>query len=83
ESLASGQELKAGSLIVMENRERDGSIRGLSVRLRIKGYHPAGNDWYWLQYDRTGKATCEGRGYECLRCHCRGKENDKPGAVPR
>jgi len=83
EALATGRELRPGSLIVMENRWEDGSIRGLSVRLRIKGYHPAGNDWYWLQYDGKGEATREGKGHECLRCHGQEKENDKTSAAQR
>jgi hypothetical protein len=73
ESLSAGEEPKAGSLIVMENRMEDGSIRGLSVRMKIRGYNPAGNDWYWLEYDGEGKALAEGRGHECLACHGRGK----------
>lgn len=81
ESLAAGRELQPGSLIVMENRGPDGSIRGLSVRLKIRGYHDAGSDWYWLEYDAQGKATSGGRGYECLACHGQGKGDDKTGTV--
>lgn len=73
ESIAAGEELKPGSLIVMENRGQDGSVKGLSVRLKIKGYNPAGDDWYWLQYNAEGKAVVEGKGDECLACHGRGK----------
>ncbi|NJD57532.1 MAG: hypothetical protein FIA94_14175 [Nitrospirae bacterium] len=83
ESLATGHELKAGSLIVMENYGLDGDLRGLSVRLKIKDYYPAGNDWYWLQYDGKGEATREGKGHECLRCHAREKGNGETGAAPR
>ena len=69
DSISAGEELKPGSLIVMENREDNGTIQGLSVRLKIKGYNPAGNDWYWLQYNARGEATAEGRGATCLGCH--------------
>ncbi len=83
ESLTAGKELKTGSLIVMENRGLDGGFRGLSVRMKIRGYNSAGDDWYWLQYDEQGEATSRGKGYECLACHDQGKKVDRTGAVPQ
>lgn len=65
-----------GSLIVMENRNPDESLRSLSVRIKIKGYNPEGGDWYWFAFAPDGTAQAEGRAGVCLGCHGKGKADD-------
>ncbi|MHB8772188.1 MAG: cytochrome P460 family protein [Syntrophales bacterium] len=76
DSIVRKEKMAYGSLIVMENRDPDESIRSLSVRIKIKGYNPEGGDWYWFAFAPDGTATAEGRAGACLGCHGKGKADD-------
>jgi hypothetical protein len=64
------------SIIVQENYTSDKRFDALTVMYRIKGYHPAGGDWFWVMYAADGKARGSGKVEVCLRCHEKKKEND-------
>ncbi|MGE5893619.1 MAG: cytochrome P460 family protein [bacterium] len=70
------KEAADGSIIVLENYTADKKFTGLSVMYKIKGYNPAGGDWFWVQYAPDGKAETWGRVKECIDCHGKMKESD-------
>jgi hypothetical protein len=65
-----------GSLIVVENRASNGTLTSLDARIKIKGYHPQGGDWYWFRFSSEGMIQAEGKAASCLACHEQRKEND-------
>lgn len=69
QSLASGEGMAFGSLIVTENYDAGKNLTGLMVKLKIKGYDPPAGDWYWFQYDSGGAVIAEGRVDSCKTCH--------------
>ena len=71
-----------GSLIVMENRTPDGKLTSLDARLKIKGYHPEGGDWYWFRFSPDGAILTEGKAASCLACHGQKRENDYVMTAP-
>ena len=74
-SIESGEGMAFGSLIVTENYDSDKKLIGLMTRLKIKGYDPPG-DWYWFQYDQRGTAIVAGRVDSCRSCHRSQTGND-------
>ncbi|MGE5800444.1 MAG: cytochrome P460 family protein [Syntrophaceae bacterium] len=75
-SLGHKEGMAFGSLIVMENRSDDGKLTSLDARIKIKGYHPAGGDWYWFHFAPDGAISAEGKAASCLACHEQGRGND-------
>jgi len=71
-----------GSLIVLENRAADGRLTSLDARIKIKGYHPEGGDWYWFRFSPDGKAMAEGKAPSCLACHGQARDNDFTMTAP-
>lgn len=43
-----------GSVIILENYRADKSLKTISVMYRTDGFHPQGNDWYWIEYHPDG-----------------------------
>ena len=54
--------LPVGSILIMENYRQDKSLDTISVMYRTPGFNPAGNDWYWVNYNADGSITSEGTG---------------------
>ncbi len=65
-----------GSIIVKENYTADKKLAALTVMYKIKGYNPAGGDWFWAKYGLDGKAVASGKVEACLKCHGEKKGND-------
>ncbi len=70
------EKMAYGSLIVMENRGADNKLRTLTARIKIRGYNPAGGDWYWFDFAPDGTTTTEGKAGACIGCHGMGKADD-------
>ena len=43
---------------------------------KVKGYNPAGGDWFWAKYDPEFNILAEGMVKGCLNCHGSAKAND-------
>jgi hypothetical protein len=82
ESIAKKEKMAFGALIVMENRGADKNLRNLAARIKIKGYNPAGGDWYWFAFAPDGTATAEGRAGACIGCHGKEKTDDYVMGAP-
>ena len=65
-----------GSLIVVENYGPDQKLADISAKIKIKGYHPQADDWYWFRYAPDGKVMAAGKVDFCLDCHRKQKENE-------
>ena len=75
-ALSKKEKMAFGSLIVMENRGRDGKVDNLAVRIKLKGYYPEEGDWYWFSFRSDGTAAEEGRVASCIGCHGKMRDND-------
>jgi hypothetical protein len=64
------------AIILKENYTADGKLSAISVMYKIKGYNPAGGDWFWGQYDPNGNVKAEGKVESCIKCHEKRKDND-------
>ncbi|MGC2063479.1 MAG: cytochrome P460 family protein [Thermodesulfovibrionales bacterium] len=65
-----------GSIIVKENYTADKKFVALSVMYKIKGYNPAGGDWFWAKYAPDGTVEASGKVKACIDCHSKRSDND-------
>lgn len=65
-----------GSIIVKENYTADKNFVALTVMYKLKGYNPAGGDWFWAKYGPEGKVLASGMVEACIKCHSEKKDND-------
>jgi len=65
-----------GSIIVKENYTAAKKFVALTVMYKLKGYNPAGGNWFWAKYGQDGKAIASGKVDACLKCHGEKKDND-------
>ena len=65
-----------GAIIVQENYSADKRFLNLSVMYKIKGYNPAGGDWFWARYGPDGKIVASGKPGACIDCHGKRKDHD-------
>ncbi len=82
ESITKREKMAYGSLIVMENRDREKKLKNLAVRIKIKGYNPEAGDWYWFLFAPDGTVSAEGRVGACIGCHGKMRANDFVMASP-
>jgi hypothetical protein len=69
--------LADGAIIVLENYSpATREFLGLFVMYKVKGYNPGAGDWFWAQYDPSGKPVAAGRVKACIDCHQKAKDND-------
>ena len=64
------------SIIVKENYTQDKKLAAVTVMYKVKGYNPAGGDWFWAKYDPEFNILAEGMVKGCLNCHGSAKTND-------
>jgi len=76
EAAKAGKPMPPGAIIVKENYEDEKTLVSLTPMYRVKGYNPAGGDWYWTKLAPDGKALAEGKLKGCLRCHEAVKSTD-------
>ncbi len=65
-----------GSLIIKEMYTDDKKLNLITVMCKEKGFHPEGNDWYWVKYKPDGEAPLKGKVELCIECHVGVKDND-------
>jgi hypothetical protein len=65
-----------GSMIAKENYTADKKFVALTVMYKIKGYNPAGGDWFWVKYAPEGKVLASGKVDVCIKCHREKSDND-------
>ncbi len=65
-----------GSIIVKENYSADKRLVALTVMYKLKGYNPAGGNWFWAKYAPDGSIVASGKVEACLKCHGEKKAND-------
>jgi len=44
--------------------------------VKVQGYSPETNDWYWAAFSPDGKVLAEGSPGGCLSCHSGLESND-------
>ncbi len=64
------------SIIVKENYTPEKKLAAVTVMYKIKGYDPAGGDWFWAKYDPNFEILAEGKVKGCIACHGTAKDND-------
>ncbi|MBI4826139.1 MAG: cytochrome P460 family protein [Nitrospirae bacterium] len=64
------------SIIVKENYDSNKQLAAVTVMYKVKGYNPAGNDWFWAKYDPKFNILAEGKAEDCIKCHTSAKDND-------
>ena len=65
-----------GAIIVKENYTADKKLSAVSIMYKVRGYNPAGGDWFWGQYDPAGAVKASGKVDSCINCHQKRKDND-------
>ncbi len=68
--------LPDGTIIAKQNYSSDKKYQGLTAMWKVKGYNPAGDDWFWAQYGPDGKVAESGKVAMCMDCHAKNKAND-------
>ncbi len=68
--------VKYGAIQVKENYNRAGKLAAITVMYKVKGYNPKDGDWFWVKYNRKGKARPYGKPNGCIECHGTRARND-------
>ncbi len=64
------------SIVLKENYTPGKKLAAITVMYKVKGYDPAGGDWFWVKYDPDFKVVSEGKVAGCMGCHAEVKGND-------
>jgi hypothetical protein len=65
-----------GALLIKENYTDDKELFLITIMYKVKGFNPAGHDWYWIKYKPDGEARLEGKVDPCINCHIGVAGND-------
>lgn len=65
-----------GTLLIKENYTDDKKLFLITVMYKVKGFNPAGHDWYWIKYKPDGEVRLEGKVDVCINCHLGVAGND-------
>ena len=65
-----------GALLIKENYTDDRKLFLITVMYKVKGFYPAGHDWYWVKFKPGGDARLEGKVDACIDCHVGVAGND-------
>ncbi len=76
QSIKSKAGLPNNSIILKENYNSAKKLGAITVMYKVKGYNPAGGDWFWAKYGPDFKILAEGTVKGCLDCHTNAKDND-------
>lgn len=68
--------VKYGAIQVKENFNRNGKLMAITVMYKVKGYNPGDGDWFWVKYNRKGRARPYGKPNGCIECHGTRARND-------
>ncbi len=65
------------SIIVKENYAPNGELMAVTAMYKVKGYNPAGGDWFWVKYNADlTEIFAEGQPKGCVQCHGTVEGND-------
>ncbi len=76
EAVKAGKPMPPGAIIVKENFKDKTTLAVITPMYKVKGYNPAGGDWYWTKIAADGKILGEGKLKGCIKCHEAVKAND-------
>lgn len=76
EAAKAGKPMPPGAIIVKENFKDKKTLDAITPMYKVKGYNPAGGDWYWTKIAANGKILAEGKLKGCINCHEAVKSND-------
>lgn len=65
-----------GAVVLKETYDSEKNLVHLDVMAKVPGYNPEAGDWFWAEYDGSGKVLVEGRVGMCISCHASFKAND-------
>lgn len=63
-------------VIVKENYTADKELAAYTLMVKVDGYNPDGNDWFWAKYSATGEVQKSGAVQGCIDCHAAQSDND-------
>ena len=70
EAARAGKEMPPGAIILKENYGKDGKkLIAVTPMFKIKGFNPAGDDWFWAKYKADGSVEKSGKLENCIECH--------------
>ena len=58
-----------GETLNKENYTDDRKLFLITVMYKMRGFNPAGHDWYWIKYKPDGEVRLEGKVEVCINCH--------------
>jgi hypothetical protein len=64
------------SIVLQENYTHSKKLDTVTVMYKVKGYNPAGGNWFWAKYDKNLNVLAEGKIAGCLDCHTDATTND-------
>lgn len=65
-----------GSLLIKENYTDERKLFLITIMYKMKGFNPAGHNWYWVKYKPDGEVRLGGKVDACINCHLRVAGND-------
>lgn len=71
-----GTEVPYGSILVKENYTVSRELDKLTIMMKVEGYSPEHQDWFWAAIKPDGTVLAEGEPQGCLNCHVGMAGND-------
>jgi hypothetical protein len=68
--------MPVGSIIVKENYKPDSTLMAITTIMKVDGYEPEHNNWYWTKFLPDGSIEATGRVQSCIDCHSKQMSND-------
>lgn len=65
-----------GAIVVKENYMPDSTFDAITTMVKVDGYNPDHNDWFWVKQSPVGVVEVEGRVEGCQNCHQSVADND-------
>lgn len=71
-----GTEVPNGSILIKENYNASRELNNLTVMMKVEGYSPEHQDWFYAALKPDGTVLAEGEPQGCLNCHSGMAGND-------
>jgi len=65
-----------GSMVIKCNMNAQKEVVAFTVMVKVKGYNPEANDWFWAKIKKDGTVDAAGKVESCIECHSLLKNND-------
>jgi hypothetical protein len=61
--------LPYGAMVVKENYSPARKLASTTVMVKVVGYDPDNNDWFWMKRLADGRVEASGKVASCAKCH--------------